>query len=192
MTIYLEHVTKAFDGRNVLNDFTLTVEDGKYYALIGPEGAGKTTVLKIFMGLIQPDAGKVTRLGDYKYPTLVSSYMSQDGQLEPKKNAIWNVKKVHFRVTKGRAIEDLSLFLDKDRLKLPVMQLTEKERRFVEFVRALSIPSDFIVLDEPFLGMNEEDRKKITDYLFHAVGTRPILMASRSETGMEFARKIHL
>ena len=65
------------------------------YALIVPSGCGKTTALKIFMGIIKPDSGHISRMGDYKYPTLQSAYVSQEGHLKLKKDAIWNVRKVH-------------------------------------------------------------------------------------------------
>ena len=49
MTIYLENICKSYGGVNVLNDFNVNIEDGKCYAFIGPEGSGKSTVLKNFM-----------------------------------------------------------------------------------------------------------------------------------------------
>ena len=69
MTIYLENISKSYGGVNVLNDFNVNIEDGKCYAFIGPEGSGKSTVLKIFMGTEKPDSGKVSRMGDYN-PTI--------------------------------------------------------------------------------------------------------------------------
>ena len=62
MTIYLDNICKSYDGAAVLKDFNLSVEDGKAYLLTGPEGCGKTTALKIFMGLLRPDSGCVSRI----------------------------------------------------------------------------------------------------------------------------------
>ena len=70
MTIYLEHIYKSYNNSEALKDFNLSVEDGKCYALVGPKDSGKTTALKIFMGTEKPDSGKVSRMGDYKYPNL--------------------------------------------------------------------------------------------------------------------------
>ena len=193
MTIILENICKAFNGQQVLDNYNLTVEWGRAYALVGPEGCGKTTILKIFMGTEKPDSGQVHRMGDYKYPTLQSAYVSQnDANLNLKKNAIWNVKKVHRWASKGRAIEELSKFIPAERQSIPVAELTQVERRFVEIVRALFVPADFIVLDEPFWGMSEEEREKAKAYILEIRGTRPLLMASRAAEGIDFAKIINL
>ncbi len=192
MTIILEHICKSYDGIKVLDDLNVEIEDGRSYAFVGAKGSGKTTALKIFMGLEKPDEGKVSRMGDYKYPTLQSAYVSQEGQLNPKKNAIWNVKKVHRWASKGRAIEELSRFISEDRMQIPVADLTDVEKRLVELVRAFFVPADFIVLDEPFLGMDEALRKDVLDYILSIKGNRPLLIAQSSEEGLDFARKVRL
>ncbi|SDB33964.1 NitT/TauT family transport system ATP-binding protein [Pseudobutyrivibrio sp. YE44] len=192
MTIILENISKSYDGKKVIDNLNVEIEDGKSYAFVGPKDSGKTTALKIFMGLEKPDQGKVSRMGDYKYPTLQSAYVSQAGQLNPKKNAIWNVKKAHRWASKGRAIEELNRFLPEDRQEIPVSELNEVEKRLVEIVRAFFVPADFIVLDEPFEGMDDNLRLKVLQHIMNIKGTRPLLIASRSEDGLDFARKIRM
>lgn len=192
MTIILDNVSKTYNGKKVLDNLKIDIEDGKCYAFVGPEGTGKTTALKIFMGLEKPDEGKVSRMGDYKYPTLQSAYVSQDGQLNLKKNAIWNVKKVHRWASKGRAIEELLRFLPMEKLEVPVGELEDVDRRLVELVRAFFVPADFIVLDEPFKGMDDYMRQQVLDYVLSIKGNRPLLIAARSEEGLDFARKVRL
>ena len=185
MTIILDNISKSYNGKKVLDNLKVEIEDGRCYAFVGEAGSGKTTALKIFMGLEQPDEGSVARMGDYKYPTLHSAYVSQDGQLNLKKSATWNVKKAHRWASKGRAAEELSRFLAANRLELPVSELTPVERRLVELIH-------FIVLDEPFEGMDEELRSKCLDYIMKIKGNRPLLIAQRTEDGLDFARKIRL
>ncbi len=192
MTIILDDITKSYNGKKVLDNLNVEIEDGRCYAFVGDEGSGKTTALKIFMGLENPDEGSVARMGDYKYPTLHSAYVSQDGQLNLKKSATWNVKKAHRWASKGRAAEELSRFLPEDRLEIPVGELTSVERRLVELTRAFFVPADFIVLDEPFEGMDEELRAKCLDYIMQIKGNRPLLIAQRTEDGLDFAKKIRL
>ncbi len=192
MTIILDHISKSYDGQKVIDNLNVEIEDGRCYAFVGPEGSGKTTALKIFMGLEQPDSGQVARMGDYKYPTLQSAYVSQDGQLNLKKNAIWNVKKVHRWASKGRAIEELKRFLPEERMTIPVADLTEVEQRLVEIVRAFFVPADFIVLDEPFIGMDVELRNRVLEHIMSIQGSRPLLIASRHEEGLDFAKKIRM
>ena len=190
MTIILDNISKSYNGKKVLDKLYVEIEDGRCYAFVGPSGCGKTTALKIFMGLEKPDEGQVARMGDYKYPTLQTSYVSQDGQLNLKKNAIWNVKRAHRFASKGRAIEELSRFLPVDKIECPVGELEAVEQKLVELVKALFLPSDFIVVDNLFEGMNDDLRKKILDYLLEIKGSRPILFAQESEDGLDFAKKV--
>ncbi len=192
MTIILDNISKFYDGKKVIDNLNVEIEDGRCYAFVGPKGSGKTTALKIFMGIEQPDEGKVARMGDYKYPTLKSAYVSQEGQLNLKKNAIWNVKKAHRWASKGRAMEELSKFLPEDRMLIPVSELNSVERKLVEFVKAFFVPADFIVLDEPFEGMDSALKGNVLQYVMNVKGTRPILIASRNEDDFDFARKIRM
>ncbi len=192
MTIILENISKSYNGIKVLDNLNVEIEDGKCYAFIVPKGSGKTTALKIFLGLEKPDEGKVCRMGDYKYPTLQSAYVPQDSQLNLKKDAIWNVKKAHRWASKGRAIEELSRFLEPVRQTIPVADLTQVERRLVELTKALFLPADFIVLDSPFEGMDEVMKKRVIDYLLEIKGSRPLLIAQEKGEDLDFAKKINL
>ena len=58
-----EEITKAFDGKGVLQDVTVTLEEGELVSILGLSGSGKTTLLNIISGLIRPDAGKVILQG---------------------------------------------------------------------------------------------------------------------------------
>ena len=192
MTIYMENICKSFGGREILKDFNLKVEDDRLYALIGPEGSGKSTALRIFMGTTAPDSGRVSRMGDYKYPTLQSAYVSQDGQINPKKNAVWNVRKAHRTASKGRAIEELGLFLSQDEMSIPVSDLSPGKRRIIEIVKAMFVPADFLVFDEPFVDMTDDECRAAIDYILKKRGTRPLLIASRRKPDMPDLRIIDM
>ena len=60
-------------------------------------------------------------------------------------------------------------------------ELNDKERRIVEIVKAMLIPADFVVLDEPFRGMADEEKKRMLDYIMNKLGTRPLLLSQRDE-----------
>ena len=192
MTIILDNISKAYGENKALENFRAEIEWGKCYAFVGPEGSGKTTALKIFMGLEKPDSGSVDRMGDYKYPTLQSAYVSQEGDLNLKKDAISNVRKAHRFSSKKGAIDSLSKFLSAERMQLPTSELTEVERRYVELVRASFVTADFIVLDEPFKGMSVEERRAAIEFILDFRGSRPTIIASRDETDLEFAKIYHL
>ncbi|MCR5451479.1 MAG: ATP-binding cassette domain-containing protein [Lachnospiraceae bacterium] len=192
MTIYLDNICKTYSGIAVLKDFSIAIEDDRCYAFIGPEGCGKTTVLKIFKGDIKPDSGKVSRMGDYKYPTLQTAYVAQECDLRPRKNAIWHVKKADRTVNKAFAIAELSRFFTEEKMQQPVSELTESEMRLVQIVRAMVLHADFIVLDEPFKGMSPQEKETATAYILEKRGRRPLLIASREDNGLDFARKTYM
>lgn len=192
MTIILDHISKSYNGREVLKDFYLEVEDKRIYQIVGPERSGKSTVLKIFLGEEKPDAGRVARMGDYKYPTLQSSYVPQEKFFKEKKNALWHVKKAHRKVSGERAKEELLRFLPEERIIIPVSELSDAEKGILDIVRALVIPSDFFVLDEPFYGMDDEQAKQALTYILEKQGSRPILLATKSEISIKDSRVIEL
>ena len=192
MTIILDYVSKVYNGQDIIKDFYLSIEDKRIYQIVGPNGSGKSTILKIFLGEIKPDSGRVARMGDYKYPTLQSAYVPQESHFKAKKSALWHVKKAHRKVSEGRAIEELSLFLPEDKSKTPIRDLTEGEKRCVEIVRALCIPADFIVLDEPFAEMEQDQADKALSYILDKQGSRPILIATQEELPIKGSKIIKL
>ena len=173
----------------MLSDFNLDVEDDRCYAIIGPDGSGKTTILKIFMGDIKPDSGRVARMGDYKYPNLRSAYVPQENDYKPRKSPIWHLRKADRTITKENAMEELSRFLTSEEQNMPMGELSDTKQRLVAIVKAMMLHADFIVLDEPFTGMDEELTQKAKDYILSKRGRRPLLITAQREDGLEFARK---
>src|SRR5947208_3571912 len=84
--IALRHVTKRFGGRVALDDVSLAVEPGTTHVLLGSSGAGKSTVLRLILGLLRPDAGEVR-----VEPTAPMGYVVQEGALYPHLSAGRNV-----------------------------------------------------------------------------------------------------
>ena len=189
MTICLENIGKTYNGRVVLSDFNLDVEDDRCYAIIGASGSGKTTILKIFMGDIKPDSGRVACMGDYKYPNLRSAYVPQENDYKPRKSPIWHLRKADRTITKENAMEELSRFLTEDEQNMPMGELSDTKQRLVAIVKAIMLHADFIVLDEPFTGMDPELTERAKEYILSKRGRRPLLITAQKEEGLEFARK---
>lgn len=63
MTVILDHVGKTYGGRAVVSDLSYALEPGQVVALVGHNGAGKTTQIKMMLGLTRPDGGRITVLG---------------------------------------------------------------------------------------------------------------------------------
>ena len=177
---------------DVLKDFTFSINERSFVGITGKSGAGKSTLLSIIAGLQKPDSGKVSRMGDYKYPTLKTTYVPQEESLNLKKNAIWNVKKAHRTASKGGAVDELSRFFTDEEMNKPVGDLNVGRRRTIEIIKALFVPGDFVVLDDPFREMTDGDKKMALDYVTDKLGTRPLLLAQREEPDSGLFRIIHM
>ena len=99
---------------------------------------------------------------------------------------------VNERLSERVAEEDLIRFLPQERLHIPVCELNAVERRIVALVRACIIPSDILLLDEPFRGMDEELRGQALSYIREKARNKGIVFAQRDERGLEFCRRFAL
>ena len=192
MIIEISNVSKAFDGKQVLEDFNLNIEDEHSYIITGASGCGKTTLLRLILGLDKPDSGTIKLLGDYKYPYINAGTVFQEDRLCPDFDAVTNVAMVSRKVFKETAREELMRLLPEELLSKPVRDLSGGERRRVAIVRACAIPSDVLIMDEPFTGLDEESRFKAIEYIRDKQGSGSLVITTHDMTGLEFGRKIVL
>lgn len=192
MTIQVENVCKAISGREVLKNINWEISSEDCFLLTGPEGSGKTLLLRLILRLEKPDSGHVNLLGDYKYDRVNAGVVFQEDRLCEPFSACENVAMVNERLSERVAEEDLIRFLPQDRLHIPVCELNAVERRIVALVRACIIPSDILLLDEPFRGMDEELRGQALSYIREKARNKGIVFAQRDERGLEFCRRFAL
>ena len=192
MTIDLENICKSYGDLNVLQDFNLEIEEDHSYVLTGPSGCGKTTLVRILLSLEEPDSGKVHFMGDYKYPYLNAGVVFQENRLCEAFTPVQNVVMVNRKNSDKVAREELLRLLPADCLDKPVSQLSGGMKRRVAIVRACCIPSDMLILDEPFTGLDSENRNKVIKYIREKQGRNPLLITAHDTDGLEFCRKIEL
>jgi lipopolysaccharide export system ATP-binding protein len=160
-------VSKSYRGRKVVDDVSVFVQEGEVVGLLGPNGAGKTTSFYMIVGLISPDSGKiqldgedVTRLAMYQRARRGISYLPQEPSVFRKLSVEDNLMAIletlpirsrERRERMERLIEQLGL--EKVRLSKGFM-LSGGERRRVEIARSLVIMPTFLLLDEPFSGID--------------------------------------
>jgi lipopolysaccharide export system ATP-binding protein len=168
-----EHLFKRYGTRVVVNDVHLAVGAGEVVGLLGPNGAGKTTTFYIVVGLVRADAGEIHIDGQpihnlpiHRRSRMGLSYLPQEASIFRKLTVEENIRAVLElqRGDDGRAlrldvIEDLlqRLLRDLSIEKLrdsPAPALSGGERRRVEIARALATQPRFILLDEPFAGVD--------------------------------------
>ncbi|MGZ5649056.1 MAG: LPS export ABC transporter ATP-binding protein [Usitatibacter sp.] len=158
---------KRYRKRTVVSDVSLTVESGEVVGLLGPNGAGKTTCFYMILGLVPIDAGSVTLDGEdlthlpiYRRSRLGLSYLPQEASIFRKLTVEQNIRAVLELqgVEEGEVRARLEALLDDLHVGLlrssPALALSGGERRRVEIARALATSPRFILLDEPFAGVD--------------------------------------
>lgn len=192
MIIEVKDVSKAYGEKKVLDGFNLNIEDEHSYIITGGRGAGKTTLLRLVLGLEKPDSGKVGLLGDYKYPYINAGVVFQEDRLCEGFSAVTNCAMVSKKVFKQTVREELLKLLPEDKVDIPVKNLSSAERRMVCIARACCIPSDVLVMDEPFKGLNPSEKEKAISFIRDKQGSGSLVIASEDTTGLNFGRIITL
>ena len=147
----IEELAVKYGKQTVIENLSYTFEDKKHYAIMGPSGIGKTTLINTLSGLIKPKSGKI--ISNHVNPT----YIFQEPRLFPWLNALDNIKLVCN--DKEKAQKMLRLLIDEDGVesKYPD-ELSGGMKQRVAIARALAAESDIVFMDEPFKGLDDETR----------------------------------
>jgi lipopolysaccharide export system ATP-binding protein len=160
-------IAKAYDGRAVLHDVSLSVSRGEVVGLLGPNGAGKTTSFYSVMGLVKPDSGRIyldsediTGLPMYRRAILGLGYLPQETSIfrgltvEQNILAVLEVVEPDAEARSARLEKLLEEFGLAALRAAPAMALSGGERRRCEIARALAADPSIMLLDEPFAGID--------------------------------------
>lgn len=172
-----KYLTKIYGKRTVVDHISIEVGKGEAVGLLGPNGAGKTTTFHMFTGMVKPSSGEVfindrdiTGLPMYKRAQLGIGYLSQEPSVFRKLTVEENLLLVlqTLGISRKEQMERLEVLLDELNIrkyrKSKAYTLSGGERRRTELTRALVTNPDFILLDEPFVGVDPiavEDIQKI-------------------------------
>ncbi len=206
-----------YGERTILDNITLGIQEGEHLGLVGRNGSGKTTFLKILAGLQAPDSGAVTR-----QKNLVVSYLPQDFMLDATKNVYENVRdgaqhvlnlitefeglphdsKRHEELeqriltldgwTVDRRIEIALAHLNCPAADRRIESLSGGEKRRVAMARAVVSQPDFLILDEPTNHLDPESIEWIAEFLENFSGTFLIVTHDRYFLDRTVTRMIEL
>ncbi|RUM46308.1 MAG: LPS export ABC transporter ATP-binding protein [Hydrogenothermus sp.] len=173
-----KELKKSYKNRDVLHGVSLYVKEGEIVGLLGPNGAGKTTTFKCLLGFIKPDSGKILLNGEDITDLPVYERAKKGISFLPQESSIFRDLTVW---------ENLTMFLefyysDKDVIEEKAKQLLEEfgiyrlksqkastlsggERRRLEIARSLIINPSFLLLDEPFAGVDPVSVKEINQLI---------------------------
>lgn len=192
--IELKHISKSYNGMPVLQDISMTFRDNGCYCLMSPSGSGKTTLMRILMGLEKPDTGTIGiyvadagRNGD--------SLDASHGRTSPSISAVFQEDRLcesfspleNVTMCAGRSIKasrvrwEMGKLLPEECLDRPVSTLSGGMKRRVAVYRALLTPSDILIMDEPFTGMDEELKHSVIAYIREKRDGRILILSTHQE-----------
>ena len=182
--IRVEDITVTYGENKVLNHYSLDIEEGKTICVMGDSGIGKSTLLKVLMGLVSIEEGHIDGLNEKKI-----SAVFQEDRLCEQLTALKNVMMVlEGRKKRDIAAYHLSKLLEEDTLNQQVINLSGGMKRRVGIARAFAYDSDLILMDEPFTGLDEDTKMRTIEYMLEMKGQRTIIFVTHDSMD---AKRMH-
>jgi ABC transport system ATP-binding/permease protein len=180
----LEEVSKSFDGRAVVKDFSCRILRGDKVGLVGPNGAGKTTLLKMILGEIEPDTGHVRRGTKLS----VAYYDQFRAQLDEEATVLDTIGQGSDYVELGGERKHVMSYLadflfPPQRVRSPVKSLSGGERNRLLLARLFTKSANLLVLDEPTNDLDIETLELLEDLLQDYAGT--VLLVSHDRAFLD-------
>ena len=179
--IRVDNVSKSYGDKRVLNNVSCEFEDGKIYCIMGESGVGKTTLIRLIMGLEKPDEGYISSSKQF------AAAFQEDRLLEDR-DAVDNVMFVLMNggsKSREQTEQYLSELLPEDRLHIRVDSLSGGMRRRVAVARAMLSDRNTIILDEPFTGLDDETKKTVINFIKKWQNNRTVIVVTHSYTDSE-------
>lgn len=175
MELQIKNLSHRFGDKVIFENFSLSLRDGGLYGLTAPSGRGKTTLLRILMGLLTPDAGTIPQGVRY-------SAVFQTDRLLPRKTPVEQLLFVHGgKKDREAAARFLSGLLPENSLTQPVGELSGGMQRRVAIARALWAESDAVLMDEPFTGLDETTLRQTADFILARRQGRTLLLSTHQK-----------
>ena len=173
--IVLDRVCKSFGDTPVLQNLSTVLPAGQITCLMGPSGCGKTTLVNILLGLLPADSGTITGL-----PRRLSAVFQEDRLLE-EFSATLNAGFASPKLPRATVRSHLQAVGLADAADSPAGTLSGGMKRRVAIVRAVLATADFLVLDEPFKGLDDDTRRLVMEYLMAKTRGKTLLVVTHSE-----------
>ena len=184
--IRVQNLCKTYGDHVVLHNLSFTAGVG-VTRILGRSGAGKTTLLRILLGLDQPDSGSL-----FGTNCRWAAVFQEDrllGHLDAEDNLRFALGSAYNAAAAKTLLGELGL-ADVD--SKPICEYSGGMKRRLALARALLAPSDALILDEPFTGLDEENRSIALRCILHAAQTKPVLLASHEALDLPNCKEVRL
>ncbi|RIJ66438.1 ABC transporter ATP-binding protein [Rummeliibacillus sp. TYF005] len=174
MTLKLKNISYSYSNKDkqknqVISKLNMEIKKGEFISIVGRSGTGKSTILRLMTGLLQPDEGEI-RIDDLEISLGDVGYMPQKDLLLPWRTILDNI------LIASEIQKDLHISKDEARIWLQRVGLSEYEhalpkqlsggmRQRVAFLRALLTGKDVLLLDEPFGALDALTKKEMQSWL---------------------------
>lgn len=177
----IRNVSFSYGDREIIKDLSFSLGKNRHIAVMGESGRGKTTLLRLMTGLIEPTKGEIVRK-EHERPAVVF----QENRLLPWYTALKNVE-----VAAGTECDAEKLLhdmeLSESMMKLP-KELSGGMQRRVAIARALAFEGDPLLLDEPFSGLDRDLKERIAGKILEHAGDKAILLITHDEEEAEMLK----
>lgn len=158
----VDGLTKTFGRRTVVDDVSFAVRPGEIFGFLGPNGSGKTTTIRMALGIIRPDSGAVSVLGSSPGLSVLQSvgYLPEEAGLPPKARVVdiirylGRLKGLTHAEAESRADELLERARLHEHRLAKVETLSQGMRQMTQFIIAIVHRPKLLILDEPFAGLD--------------------------------------
>ena len=178
--IELKNLNKAFGEKQVLKNLNWTIPEGSTSVIMGPSGGGKTTLLRILLGLEHADSGTVSGLEGKRL-----SAVFQEDRLCENVSAVSNLRLVNPALSRKSAESMLAKLGLGDALRQPVRELSGGMKRRVAIARALCTEYDVLLADEPFKGLDEETKRRTMEFFSESVQGKTVIIVTHDPSEAE-------
>ena len=185
MILELKNIDKSFGEKKVLKGVSFTAEGGKAFGLLGRNGAGKTTSIRIIMNVFSANGGEVLLDGKpIDYNKIGLGYLPEERGLYPKKPVIDQL--VYFAELKGMSAKEAVKAVDYwlDRLGMTECRnkrldtLSKGNQQKIQLITALAHNPHIVILDEPFSGLDPVNAMLLKDVVKEQISQGKIVLFS--------------
>ncbi len=181
MDIIVNNLSKKYNDKIVLNNFNCIFKNKSVSFVIGKSGVGKTTLIRILMGLEVADNGEIIGIKDKK----ISAVFQEDSLCE-NLSVLFNIKLVSENISNSQIENALELLDLKGCLYKRVRELSGGMRRRVAILRALLYDYDLLIMDEPFKGLDKVTKSKVMDFVINEINDKSAIIITHDIDDIEY------